>query len=126
MATAAQPQRPQEIKRRQMEEVKAPEQMQFTKVGQLAAGILIAIEPVEIKNKQAMEYTFMAENGNGRFTCLGTADLNKKLMPAHIGHYCEVRYERDDDSFTKQGQSAMKIFKVTVAKELEPGFSKTL
>ena len=117
MATAA----ATPITRRAMQEVKAPEQFTFTKQGQMAAGILISIEPVPVKGKQAMEYLFQAEGGN-RFTCLGTADLDKKLTPQHIGHYLEIRYERDDASFQKPGQSAMKVFKVQVSKDREPGF----
>jgi hypothetical protein len=33
-----------------------------------------------------------------------------------------IRYERDDTSNQKEGQSAMKIFKVVPAKEKESGF----
>ena len=109
------------INRRQMQEVKAPEQFQFTKQGQTASGILLSIEPVPVKGKQAMEYLFQAEGG-GRFTCLGTADLDKKINPQQIGHFVEIRYERDDASFQKPGQSAMKVFKVLVSKDKEPGF----
>src|ERR1035441_6651094 len=107
--------------RREMVEVKAPEQFQFTKQGQNVSGILVSIEPVEIKGKPAMEYLFMRENGD-RFTCLGTNDLNKKLHPGLIGHATEIRYESDDSSFQKPGQSAMKVFKVMVSKEKELGF----
>src|ERR1700731_1369981 len=84
--------------RREMQEVKAPEQFQFTKQGQVAEGVLISIEPTLVKGKEALEYLFQAEGG-GRFTCLGTNDLNKKLHPGHIGHTVELRYERDDNSF---------------------------
>ena len=118
MATqAATPMRP----RRQMQEVKAPEQFQFTKQGQVASGVLLSIEPVPVKGKQAMEYLFQSDGG-GRFTCLGTADLDKKLNPQHIGHFIEIRYESDDSSFQKPGQSPMKVFKVQVSAEKEPGF----
>jgi hypothetical protein len=106
--------------RREMQEVKAPEQFQFTKQGQTVEGVLISIEPTEVKGKQAIEYMFRNENG-GRVTCLGTADLNKKIHPGHIGHWLVVRYENDDSSFQKQGQSAMKIFKVLASKEIEAG-----
>ena len=116
MATAATP-----INRRVMQEVKAPEQFTFTKQGQTASGILLNIEPVQVKGKQAMEYLFQADGG-GRFTCLGTADLDKKINPQQIGHFMEIRYERDDNSFTKPGQNAMKVFKVQISKEKEPGF----
>lgn len=119
MATA--PAVPMNRKPRQMEEVKAPAQFQFSKVGQIAEGILLSIEPATVKGKEAMEYMFQAENGN-RFTLLGTNDLNKKLHPGHIGHMVEIRYESDDTSFQKPGQSAMKVFRVSVSKEKEPGF----
>jgi hypothetical protein len=76
---------------------------------------------VTVKDKQAIEYLFEDEEGR-RLTCLGTADLNKKIHPGHIEHWLEIRYERDDSSFQKQGQSAMKIFKVLVSKDKEPGF----
>lgn len=122
MATQAMP--PQVGKpRREMQEVKAPEQFQFSKQGQIVSGVLISLEPVMIKGKEAIEYLFQSENG-ARFTCLGTADLNKKLNPQQIGHFVEVRYETDDTSFQKPGQSAMKVFKVSVSKEKEPGFEK--
>jgi hypothetical protein len=118
MATApATPMKP----RREMVEVKAPEQFQFTKQGQTVSGILVSIEPVEIKGKPAIEYLFVRENGD-RFTCLGTNDLNKKIHPGHIGYAMDIRYETDDSSFQKPGQSAMKVFKVLVSKEKEPGF----
>ena len=109
------------ISRRKMVEVKAPAQFQFTKQGQVAAGILLQIEPIAVKGKQANEYLFQADGG-GRFTCLGTADLDKKIHPGLIGHYVEIRYETDDSSFQKPGQNAMKVFKVQVAEEKEPGF----
>jgi hypothetical protein len=57
-----------------------------------------------------------------RLTFLGTNDLDKKILPAHIGHWLEIRYERDDTSYQKPGQSAAKVFKVQVSKEKEPGF----
>jgi hypothetical protein len=104
-----------------MQEVKAPEQFQFTKQGQNAEGILLQIEPVAVKGKQANEYMFQADGG-GRFTLLGTNDLDKKLHAGMIGHFVQIRYETDDASFTKPGQNAMKIFKVQVSKEKEPGF----
>lgn len=109
-------------KKREMQEVKAPELFQFTKAGQTLGGILISIEPVEIKGKQAIEYMFAQGENGQRITCLGTNDLNKKLHPGMIGHWIDIRYERDDASFQKDGQNPMKVFKVLVSKEKEPGF----
>ena len=116
------------IRQRKMVEVKAPELFQFTKTGQHFGGVLLQIEPTELTNKQsgqrnsAIEYMFQNPDGGARWTCLGTNDLNKKLNPAMIGHYIEVRYENDDSSFQKQGQSPMKVFKVTISQDKEPGF----
>jgi len=117
MATAPTTMKP----RREMVEVKAPEMFQFTKQGQTLAGVLVSIEPTLVKGKEAIEYMFQGENGV-RVTCLGTADLNKKIHPGHIGHWGDIRYANDDNSFTKQGQSAMKVFEVRFSKEKEPGF----
>jgi hypothetical protein len=122
MATqAATPMQP----RRKMREIKAPEMFKFIKPGQSVQGILINLEPITVRNEngssETIEYTFRMENGE-RLTFLGTNDLNKKMQPDYIGYLHEVRYERDDDSFTKRGQSPAKIFKVLVAEEKEPGF----
>jgi hypothetical protein len=68
-----------------------------------------------------MEYMLRDEKGE-RVTFLGTNDLDKKLQPVHIGHWLDIRYEKDDTSFQKPGQSAMKVFKVLVSKEKEPGY----
>ena len=109
------------IRRREMQEVKAPEQFTFKKQGQIAEGVLLQIEPVSVNGKQANEYMFRADSGN-RFTLLGTNDLDKKLHSEMIGHFVSIRYETDDNSFQKPGQNAMKVFKVQVSKEKEPGF----
>jgi hypothetical protein len=102
--------------RSKMKEVKAPELFQFTKVNQTLEGVLVSIEPVVVKGKEAIEYLF--DNGEGaRMSCLGTANLNKKLQPAHIGHWVKIRYERDDASFQKAGQNAMKVFHVSTSEE---------
>lgn len=119
MATA--PAAPINQGRRQMQEVKAPELFQFNKMGQVIEGVLLSIEPVTVKGKEAIEYMLGGETG-ARVTFLGTADLNKKLQPVHIGHFLSIRYESDNSDFQKEGQSAMRIFRVSVSKEKEPGF----
>jgi hypothetical protein len=119
MATA--PATPISSKRPEMVEVKAPKQVQFDKQGQTLTGVLVSIEPTTVKDKQAIEYLIMDERGD-RSTFLGTADLNKKIHPGHIGHMLEIRYETNDSSFQKEGQSAMKIFKVLASKEKVAGF----
>jgi len=98
------------------EEVKAPTMFQFTKQGQELEGVLIDIDQVNVKEKPTMQYTIRVEGGE-RFTFLGTNDLNKKIEPAHIGRAIKVRYETDDTSFQKPGQSPAKVFKVLVKKQ---------
>lgn len=117
MATATQLPR-----RRDMQEVKAPELFQFTKQGQTLAGVLIRIEPTVVKGKDAVEY-LLESKGRQRFTFLETADLKKKITPLMIGHWLEIRYETDQRyDGQSAGQSAMKIFKVNVSREKEPGY----
>ena len=107
--------------RREMVEVKSPEQYKFSRIGAQIEGILISIEPIEVNGKPTKEYMFRLENGE-RYTCLDTADLTKKIEPEMLGHFLTVRYESDDASFQKAGQSAMKRFKVTASKIPEPGY----
>lgn len=117
MATAPTTMKP----RSEMREVKAPEQFQFTKQGQSIEGVLISIEPVEINGKVTREFMFALPNGD-RITCLETADLKKKIDPSLIGYKLSVRYETDNSSFQKEGQSPMKIFKVLASHEKAAGF----
>lgn len=102
-------------------EVKAPEQFKFAKQGAELEGILISIEPKPVNDKIAKEYMFVLPNGD-RLTCLGTNDLDKKIEPRHLGHFMKIKYETDDTSFQKAGQSAMKVFKVLVDKNVAPGY----
>lgn len=118
MATAATPIN-RENWRGKMTEVKAPEMFQFTKEGQVVEGVLITIEPTTVKGKEAIEYLLENEK-HERITFLGTADLNKKINPGHIGHWLAVRYESTDSSFQKEGQSPMKVFKVLVSENKAP------
>ena len=104
------------------EELKAPEQFKWTRVGQTFEGILVSVEPKSVSGKMTPEYLFTTDEGR-RFTMLALADLERKIDPTrHIGYFLSIRYERDDDSFQKQGQSAMKVFKVIPGKEREPGY----
>lgn len=112
--------------RREMVEVKAPEQFQFQKAGQTLSGVLIEIEPKGIIDKKTQTTKivpeYLLQDGERRYTCLAPADLQKKVQPGHIGHWLDIRYERDDSSFQKEDQSPMKVFKVQVSKTKEPGF----
>jgi hypothetical protein len=114
--------------RREMQEVKAADPFQFTKPGQTLTGVLLAVEPKDVRGKQVPEYLFVEDNG--KFcTCLATADLEKKMVITFhqihgnpLGHGFEIRYEKDDSSFQKADQSPMKVFKVSVSKNIEPGY----
>ena len=117
MATApAQPIRP----RREMQEVKAPEQFQFSDKHRTLEGIYLGDQPVNVKGKETMQYTIEDERKQ-RFTFLATYDLMQKIRPEHIGHWMTIIYEGEDNSIQTQG-SPMRRFKVGVSKEKEPGF----
>jgi hypothetical protein len=119
MATA--PTGPQSVRpRRQMQEVKAPDMFQFSDQHRTASGRLVDIDQVTIKDKPTMQYLF-EDDGKRRFTFLGTADLNKKIHPGHIGYWMDITYEGEDPSIKTQG-SPMRRFKVQVSQEKEPGF----
>ena len=109
--------------KREMIEVKAPELFQFTKPGQVLSGVYIAVEPVTVKGKSALEHMFEQPENKTRMSCLGTADLNKKLQAAHLGHWVDIRYE-SDQKLTNQpdDHSDMKIFKVLAGKTIDPGY----
>jgi hypothetical protein len=126
MATA--PATPIQKPRREMQTVKAPEQFQFTKLNQMLSGVLLAIEPKEVKGKHVPEYLISDESGKF-YTCLATADLERKMqMVFHrihgnpLGFWFDIRYTSDDSSFQKENQSAMKVFDVQVGKSREAGF----
>jgi hypothetical protein len=115
--------------RREMQKVGAPEQFQFSKIGQILSGVLLQIEPKDVKGKQVPEY-LITDTETGKFyTCLATADLEKKMqMVFHrihgnpLGYWFDIRYTSDDSSFQKEHQSAMKVFDVQVSKNREQGF----
>jgi hypothetical protein len=117
MATAsAIPMRP----RREMQEVKAPEQFSFTETSRTLNGVLIDIDQVTVRTKPTMQYTVQDEDRR-RFTFLATYDLQRKIQPAHIGHWMTVTYEGEDHLIETQG-SPLRKFRVQVSKEKEPGF----
>ena len=67
-----------------------------------------------------MQYMLQDENGD-RFTFLATYDLNRKIQPAHIGHWMTITYEGEDHTIETQG-SPLRKFRVQVSREKEPGF----
>lgn len=106
--------------RREMQEVKAPEQFQFSEKARTLDGVLIDIDQVTVKGKDTMQYTLRDERGN-RVTFLATYDLQRKIQPLHVGHWLTITYEGEDHSIQTQG-SPLRKFKVLVSKEKEPGF----
>ena len=109
--------------RREMgKELQAPDQFKWTRVGEICEGVLVSVEPKLVSGKTTPEYLFQRDDGT-RFTMLALADLEKKIQPEHhVGYFLSIRYEKDDTSFQKEGQSAMKVFKVVPAKQKEPGY----
>lgn len=109
--------RPQEVKPHNWKEVKAPEQFKWARAGDSIIGILLSVEPTEVKGKPNVEYMFQLENGE-RITMLETADLKKKIVSTMVGYWLRIRYEKDQ-RFEGQAadQSAMKVFKVEIGEK---------
>lgn len=118
MATAVAGQ-PQEVRRREMQVVSAPEMFQFTEEHRTLSGVFIDIAEVEVKGKQTTQYTL--QDGTRRFTFLATYDLQRKIQALHAGHWMTITYEGEDPTVQTQG-SPLRKFKVQVSKEKEPGF----
>lgn len=87
------------------QERKAPTQMKFTKEGDSAEGVLVAIDSVNVNGKTLPTYRLMLYDANNRPTgeqveFLALADLKKKIMPQDVGHFITLRVEgfRDTNS----------------------------
>jgi hypothetical protein len=127
MATAPVGAGPQGVKpRREMIDVKAPEQFSFNDQHRTLSGVLIDIDQVMVKPKDGspakptMQYILQDEEKQ-RFTFLGTYDLTRKIQPSHIGHWMTITYEGEDATVQTQG-SPLRKFRVQVSKDKEPGF----
>jgi len=106
--------------RREMQEIRGPEQFQFCDRTPQLAGVLIGISIVTVKGKDATQYMLQGDNEK-RYTFLGTYDLDRKIQAAHRGHFLVLTYEGEDHSVQTQG-SPLRRFRVQVSKEKEPGF----
>ena len=115
MSTTAAPPTPTTMpRRREMVEVKAPAQFSFDHPNDRISGILIDIDQVTVKGKPTMQYMLQDETSD-RFTFLATYDLNRKIQPAHIGHFMSVTYEGEDHTIETQG-SPLRRFEVKSVK----------
>ena len=112
--------------RREMQEVKAPEQFKFSEQHRTLEGVYLGFQTVSVEDKETRERKgasqHMIQDGDGRrFTFLGLYDLEQKLRLDFVGHWVTIIYEGEDRSIQTQG-NAMKRFKVGVGKEKEPGY----
>jgi hypothetical protein len=105
--------------RRVMVESKAPQMFKFVKQGDELAGHLIAIESVTVNGKSDTLQYLVRDDQRNLWSFLGTNDLNKKIHADDVGRFLAIRYESDDDSFTKQGQNPAKVFRVFTSEEKE-------
>ena len=97
------------------DQINAPAMHQWEKPGEMVAGKLISITPVEIKGKKVTQYV-LAPDSVHRIKMLGTYDLVQKLTAAHIGMLVRIKYLGEDES-VKKGDNAMKVFDVHVKKD---------
>ncbi len=98
-----------------MVERKEPDFVKFTE-GEVIEGVLVNVERIQVGNppKSAVRYT-LADVEDGSLICfLGSYQIDTKLRPSDKGHYITVRYEGEDTSVKRNGNS-MKRFKVFVS-----------
>jgi hypothetical protein len=107
--------------RREMQERTAPEMFQFNDDDRQMQGVLVHIGTVQVKEKEATQYTLENPETGKRVTFLATYDLERKIRQADLGHFVTVIYDGEDTSIKTQG-SPMKKFRVQVSKEKEAGF----
>ena len=103
------PQAPRMIERKEPEFIKFAE-------GEVVEGILKSIERIQVGTpaKDAIRYT-VADVATGELSSfLGCYQIDTKLRRDDLGHYITVRYEGEDSSVRRNGNS-MKRFKVFVS-----------
>ena len=97
-----------------MVERQEPKFVQFG-AGDVLAGVLLGIETVRVKDKNAARFTLAnIENPGEKFAFLGTAQINAQLSRADVGHMVEVRCTGEDKNVIRN-VNAMKTFKIFVS-----------
>ena len=119
--------RPQPHQEEEWVEVKSPVLWQWTRQGQVFEGTFASIEVENLNDQTTREikhveaYYFDMPSGD-RCKIRETADLKQKLTAKLLGYKLRIRYESDNTESQKQGQSAMKVFKVQQSKNITPGY----
>lgn len=92
-------------------EIPAPELIKWEKAGEMIAGILVAIAPVQIEGKPVLQYTLAI--GEKTLKCLATYDLRQKITRAHVGCQLRIKYLGEDENIRGgPNNSPMKVFSV--------------
>ena len=123
IATPSQP-RKTDNRSREMQEVREPQEWQFTKETPKLAGVYLGAQKVAVKSTAITQH--MIEDGEGhRFTFLGTYDLERKLSPWLVGHWMIVEFEGEDPNVRSYGFRVHR-FRISVSKQKEPEFLDVL
>jgi hypothetical protein len=98
-----------------MQERKEPTFVQFAE-GEVIEGLLVSIDRIEVGEQKKPTPRFVVKDlESGQLQCfLGTYDIATKLKRADIGHVIRVRYEGEDRTVSRNGNS-LKKFKVEVS-----------
>jgi hypothetical protein len=105
----------------EMEERREPALIKFTE-GECVEGMLLSIDRVQVGDphrpdapkKPVTKFTLDVGNGE-RASFLGSYDLVSKIRLEDRGHFVSVRYEGEDKTVSRNGNS-LKRFKVLVSK----------
>jgi len=109
---------------REMQEIREPQEWQFTKETPKLEGVYLGAQKVTVKSTITTQH--MIQDGEGhRFTFLGTYDLERKLSSWHVGHWMIVEFEGEDRNVRSHG-SRVRRFRISVSKQKEPEFLDAL
>ena len=100
-----------------MIELKDPEFVKFSE-GDVVEGVLVNIERIQVGDppKNAIRYTVSDPETGALSSFLGAYQIDTKLSPRHLRHYITVRYEGEDKSVQRNGNS-MRKFRVFASEE---------
>jgi hypothetical protein len=83
--------------------------------GDVVEGILLSIQPVQIKDKSAVRYV-VREEGGELVSFLGTFQINSRIHGTDRGHKIIIRCI-GEDTMVKRGENFMKVFEIQVSKK---------
>jgi hypothetical protein len=83
--------------------------------GDVIEGILLSIQPIQIKDKSAVRYIVREDSGE-MVSFLGTFQINSRIHGTDRGRKVIIRCI-GEDVMVKRGDNCMKVFEIQVSKK---------